>query len=113
MELHPKYVERRLDGRLTYALAIEYGNAELIGQSCLLDEADTFVDAESPWFHVRDISQNIVYVRPDMNQRWGSGGDGTRLPTYMGPQYSGRMDLVVEEPIRGTKRGFRIGAFRV
>ena len=37
LEAHPKYVERRLLGRLTYLDAIEYGRMPQ-GRACLLDE---------------------------------------------------------------------------
>ena len=60
LELHPKYVEHRLESRLTYADAIAYGNAQLQGQSICLMNADTFVDGESPWLQIRDISANVV-----------------------------------------------------
>ena len=60
LEAHPKYVERRLLGRLTYLDAIEYGNECLKGERICLMNADTFVDAESPWFHVREIDPKII-----------------------------------------------------
>ena len=47
---HPKYVERRLQGRLTYLDAIEYGNESLKGERICLMNADTFVDASHPGF---------------------------------------------------------------
>ncbi len=85
LELHPKYVEHRLESRLTYADAIAYGNAQLQGQFICLMNADTFVDAESPWFQIRDISANVVLcqtrhelresgtleMESDYQQTWG------------------------------------------
>ena len=56
LQEHPKYVETRLTNRLTYADAIEYGNETLNGERICLMNADTFVDAESPWFEVKDLS---------------------------------------------------------
>ena len=57
---HPKYAERRLEGRLTYLDAIEYENESLRGERICLMNVDTFVDAESPWFDVREIDPNII-----------------------------------------------------
>ena len=56
---HPKYAERRLEGRLTYLDAIEYGNESLKGERICLMNADTFVE-ESPWFDVRDVDPKII-----------------------------------------------------
>ena len=81
LELHPKYVERRIEGRLTYAHAIDYGNQDLIGQSVCLMNADTFVDAESPWFQIRELSTNVILCQTRHELR--ESGELQMEPDYL------------------------------
>jgi len=46
---HPKYVEFRVPGRLTYKEAFEYANANLSGEICALMNLDIFLDHNSDW----------------------------------------------------------------
>lgn len=46
---NPKYVERRVPGRLTYKQAFDYANTNLIGKTCALMNLDIFLDHNNDW----------------------------------------------------------------
>ena len=57
---HPKLVEQRVEGRLTYAGAFAYANLHLQGKTVCLMNADTFVDPLSSWREIRDLDPRFV-----------------------------------------------------
>ena len=105
---HPKYVERRLQGRLTYLDAIEYGNESLKGERICLMNADTFVDAESPWFHVRDIDPKIILCQT--RHELLSSGELVMDPAYRKSWGRNTQDAWIWlSPIRVPNADFELG----
>ena len=108
LEAHPKYVERRLLGRLTYLDAIEYGNECLKGERVCLMNADTFVDTESPWFHVREIDPKIILCQT--RHELLSSGELVMDPAYRKSWGRNTQDAWIWlSPIRVPNADFELG----
>ena len=105
---HPKYAERRLEGRLTYLDAIEYGNESLKGERICLMNADTFVDAESPWFDVRDVDPKIILCQT--RHELLSSGELVMDPAYQKSWGRNTQDAWIWlSPIRVPNADFELG----
>ena len=62
--------------------------------------ADTFVDAESPWFDVREIDPNIILCQT--RHELVDSGElmmEPASPKKLGPEYAGCVDLAEPDPV--------------
>ena len=101
-------MERRLLGRLTYLDAIEYGNECLKGERVCLMNADTFVDTESPWFHVREIDPKIILCQT--RHELLSSGELVMDPAYQNSWGRNTQDAWIwQSPIRVPNADFELG----
>jgi hypothetical protein len=105
---HPKYVEKRVTKRLSYAQAIDYGNQKLIGKRICLMNADTFVDAESPWFEVKKVDPKVILCQT--RHELSSSGDLVMDPIYFESWGRNTQDAWIwQSPITVPNSDFELG----
>src|SRR5689334_8023151 len=89
---HPRYVEHRVDGWLTYAAAFDYANAALPDEIVALVNLDIFLDPAGEWARAETMLRGSKAVFCLARTEYSPDGSTYKDPAFAGMAFATTQD---------------------